>query len=151
MFCHESSSANDNSVLACPFININNLAHNARNICGSVDLCRTGHVSNFEANVWQSTSMSKASAFHSIINTAGSTVANTIATSAGASVGISGYGASVSGSADAASSTANNAAQEEKRQLKKFTESTTSTATVIECESDLRTLVAMGSVDMARG
>lgn len=117
----------------------------------SVDLYRTGHVSNFEANVWQSTSNSKASAFHSIINTAGSTVANTIATSAGASIGVSGYGASVSGSEGATSSSAKTAAEEEKKQLKRFTESTTSTATVIECEVDFRILTLVNTVDMARG
>lgn len=103
---------------------------------------RTGPVSNFESNVWQSTSLSKASAFHSISNTAGSTVANKIATSAGASASVSGYGASVSGSVEGTSSGEKTAAEEESSQMKTFTESTTSTATVIECEWKKRAVVA---------
>lgn len=95
---------------------------------------RTGAVSDFTARVWQTTSMSKVSAFHNISETSGDSMATKIATSEGSSRSNATWFTGKtkgSGSVDIDESTE---ATEEEKSLQRANSQTTSSATVIECE-----------------
>ena len=101
-----------------------------------IDLAgRTGAVANFEASVWQTTSVSKATAFHNISDTAGNSMAIRIATSEGGSASGGGWFASASGSSSSESNFESKKETVEERTRKYLEERETRSATVIECKS----------------
>lgn len=95
---------------------------------------RTGAVSDFTARVWQTTSMSKVSAFHNISETSGDSMATKIATSEGSSrSNATWFTGKNKGSGNATAGGATEASEEEKS-LQRANSQTTSSATVIECK-----------------
>ncbi|CAM9286827.1 unnamed protein product, partial [Laminaria digitata] len=92
----------------------------------------TGAVANFEANVWQTTSVSKASTFHKISEHAGNSMAVKIATSEGGSASASGFFASASGSSGKTDLSGKSETEVKDLERTRSAKSSTSTATVIE-------------------
>ncbi|CAN0246322.1 unnamed protein product, partial [Ectocarpus sp. 12 AP-2014] len=92
----------------------------------------TGAVSDFTARVWQTTSMSKVSAFHNISETSGDSMATKIATSEGSSrSNATWFTGKTKGSGNATTDETTEASEEEKS-LQRANSQTTSSATVIE-------------------
>lgn len=95
---------------------------------------RTGAVANFEAQVWQSTSVAKASSFHKISEHAGNSVAVQTTSSKGGSASASAPFGSVSGSHSTETEDGTGGTNVEEGEGSSADQTTTSTATVIECE-----------------
>ncbi|CAM9095802.1 unnamed protein product, partial [Laminaria digitata] len=92
----------------------------------------TGAVANFEANVWQTTSVSKASNFLKISENAGSSMAERIATSEGGSGSASFFFASASGSSGKTDLSEKTDAEVKEFERVRSTKNSASTATAIE-------------------
>lgn len=84
--------------------------------------------------MWQTTSISKASAFHNISEHAGNSMAVTIATSEGSSASGGTFLATASGSSGKTDLSEKKETEIKEMEKKRSLESSTSTATVIECE-----------------
>ncbi|CAM9960935.1 unnamed protein product, partial [Hapterophycus canaliculatus] len=92
----------------------------------------TGAVSDFTASVWQTTSMSKAAAFHSISENAGTSVANKVATSEGSSSSNATWFTAKTGGKGKQNVEGTTETSEEELSLRTANSSMTSSATVIE-------------------
>lgn len=92
-------------------------------------------MANFEASVWQSTSVAKAASFHKISEHAGNSVAVQTTTSKGVSGSASTWIGSVSGSSSKEETNETTDTNANENETETSEKTTTSTATVIECES----------------
>ncbi len=84
--------------------------------------------------MWQTTSVSKATAFHNISDTAGNSMATRIATSEGGSSSGGGWFSSNSGSSGNGQNTETNTETVEQEERKFLEERSTRSATVVECK-----------------